>query len=290
MTLYDLTFPEFTETPFEATAEASPVAGALAYLHRLGAEGTVERFSPADMAAPRGPRESAEQLAVVPLQVVATPTAPAGMTGGLRGAAYRLATMPLEPLARPTMPLEPLARPMPAAFQGHAAVPAAATLFDVLQRRHRAAVEPTQRESRAYRTFTELADWLGMTQEDAARLLGMGRTTPLAWRRGHEPQPARARRLYQTHALLSTLVRRLGREQTLRWLDIGDPAPLELIRRGDVTAADDLAEQLIFGAAPSRERLGAWVEEPEASSLPDAAPAQAQPRRVRRRAPRRRRR
>jgi hypothetical protein len=276
VTLYELTCPERSETPIEATPQPRPVTESLAYFRQLAAAGTVERISPADVIASRSPRESAEQLAVVPLQLLAAPTAPAPARG-VGEAAYRLATTPLEPLATPT----------PVAFQSQAVLPSAAILVELLQRRHRAAVEP---KSRAYRTFVELADWLGMTQVDTARLLGMGRTTPLAWGRGHEPQPARARRLYQTHALVSTLVRRLGREQTLRWLALGNPAPLELIGRGDVTGADDLAEDLIFGDAPGEERLGAWIEEPEATQPPAPAPAPARPRRVRRRAPRRRRR
>jgi hypothetical protein len=151
--------------------------------------------------------------------------------------------------------------------------------------------DPEVAETRAYRTFVELADWLGMTQEKTANLLGMGRTTPLAWQReGHEPQPARARRLYQTHALVSTLMRRLGREEMRRWLEAGDPTPLALIAQGDVTGADDLADELIFGTAPSRERLGTWVEETTDRDPPAAQSTQGQPRRLRRRPPRRRRR
>jgi hypothetical protein len=148
---------------------------------------------------------------------------------------------------------------------------------------------PNVRKTRAYRTFVELADWLGLTQAQTAELLGMGRTTPLAWEReGHEPQPARARRLYQTHALVSTLVRRLGREDTRRWLEAGDPSPLALIGKGDVTRADDLADELIFGTYPSPERLGGWAEEGTDTDPPAANLKEAPPRRVRRRAPRRR--
>jgi len=141
--------------------------------------------------------------------------------------------------------------------------------------------------SRAYRTFTQLAEWLGMTQEETAHSLGVGRTTPLAWGRGHEPRPARARRLYQTHALLSTLVRRLGIDETRRWLARGEPSPLDLIKAGEVAAADDRAEALIFGArVAAAPRLDAWVDESAARDQPPAPGTT--PRRVSRPSPRRR--
>lgn len=159
----------------------------------------------------------------------------------------------------------------------------------LLERGPELVLQPGGGETRAYSTFVELADWLELTQARTAALLGMGRTTPLAWKRnGHEPQPARARRLYQTHALVSTLLRRLGREEMRRWMDSGNPSPLDLIAEGDVTGADDLADELIFGTAPSRERVSAWVDEPIDTHAPAAEPTQGQPRRVRRRPPRRR--
>ncbi len=159
---------------------------------------------------------------------------------------------------------------------------------DLLARRRRAtAVEPVQ--SRAYRSFVQLASWLGRTQGETAHILGIGRTTPLAWRRGREPQPARARRLYQTHALVSTLVRRIGEDETRRWLASGTPSPIDLIAQGDVRAADDLAGGLIFESRSSRdEPLHGWVQEPP-SADPGIVVKGIKPlRRVASRVPRRR--
>lgn len=279
MTVTDLVHPIGNETPIEATSGATPLVDALTYV-KPTATGTVEQFSPDRLLVSHGRRECAERAVVMSQQPVAVPTAPMpAPLGELKNAAYSYwLTIALA---------EPLATATPASFQLHVAPTFPSPLVELL-RHYRTQVEPQREEARAYRTFVELADWLGMTQEDAARLLGMGRTTPLAWRRGHEPQPARARRLYQTHALVGTLVRRIGREGTLRWLAAGDPAPLNLIRQGDVTRADDLAEELIFGAAPSRERLSAWVDDSEDTHPPAATPTEGQPRRVRRRPPRRR--
>lgn len=225
---------------------------------------------------------------------------------GAAGAEYRyqLALPALYPLAAPTLTAatvneawphrllasvawQPLLEPTPpAGLPGPTLAPAARALpapFRVA----RPIVVSEAVGSRAYRTFTQLAGWLGMTQHETARLLGIGRTTPLAWRRGHEPRPSRARRLYQTHALVNTLVRRLGQEETRLWLVRGNPSPLALIAAGDVTRADDRAEELIFGAHDTAIALDAWREDEPTQAAP-AGPTVPAPRVISRPAPRRR--
>ena len=263
-----------TKTPIEETSAAKRVVDALVYVAPT-VTAAVEQSKLDKLHRPQGRRESAEWAIFCSRQPIAGATV-------------------LPQFKELTHPYwwtvawgEPLATATPASFEN--------------EFRYWWAPGPTMREwmprsisrpgpePRAYRTFVELADWLEMSQEEAARLLGMGRTTPLAWRRaGHEPQPARARRLYQTHALVSTLVRRLGEVATRRWLGAGDPSPLALIAEADVTGAADLADELIFGTASSSERLGAWVEEPADTDSSAAEPTQGPPRRVRRRSPRRR--
>jgi transcriptional regulator with XRE-family HTH domain len=102
--------------------------------------------------------------------------------------------------------------------------------------------------SRAYAQFLELAQWLERSRAETADLLGIGRTTPSAWERdGREPQARHARRLYQTHALVSALVSRQGLEDTRRWLRSNSPSPLNLIGEGRVDLAEDRAHDLIYG-------------------------------------------
>jgi hypothetical protein len=267
-----------TETPIEETSAAKPVVDALAYVQPT-VTAAVEQSTLDKLRRPHDRRESAEWAVFCSKQPFA-----------------RATVLPeFKELTHPywlTIALEePLASATPASFEielSHWFPAPQATIRDWMLR-YITRADPKPREPRAYRTFVELAEWLEMTQEETARLLGMGRTTPLSWRRaGHEPQPARARRLYQTHALVSTLRRRLGQDAMRRWLDAGDPSPLALIAQGDVTGADDLADELIFGTAPSRERLGAWVEEPADTDPSAAEPKQGPPPRVRRRPPRRR--
>jgi transcriptional regulator with XRE-family HTH domain len=227
-------------------------------------------------------RGFAEQAVVLSHQPVAAATAPTRALQGEIGSlahAYWLTIALDEPLATSTAAsFEPLS--------GYA--PFSASPWIELMRYVVTHAEPAQGDGLAYRTFVELADALGMTQEETAKLLGIGRTTPLAWRRGSEPRPARARRLYQTHALVGTLVRRIGREATRRWLEIGQPSPLALIAEGDVAGANDLADELIFGTARSRERVGAWIDDGVGTDSPATHLKEDQPRRVRRRPPRRR--
>ena len=266
-------------TAIEAMPAAIPITEALQRQERMLTAGTVEHIVPTWLVPAPAIRMRPPQFSFGGFEPNARRTFPAPestLIGGPRDAAYQLAVVALQPLAAPTQ----------AVFDVSAFVPTV-PVVPPIQDWVRPSV-PAQPASRAYRTFTELADWLGMTQAETAELLGMGRTTPLAWRRGHEPRPARARRLYQAHALVSTLLRRLGREDASRWLVRGDPSPLDLIAAGDVAAADDLAEEVIFGNAPGQERLGAWIDESGTPDQQDAVGEAGTPRRVTRRAPRRR--
>ncbi len=206
--------PWATGTPIEATVTAGPIADALARQESMLVPQTAQRFVVLDGPLTTHPTADLHDLALFSVLPLAAPTTPVPLVGAAFDQVHRLASIALQPLVAPT---------------------ATATYLPPLRIPHRYArfeprIVPVPR-SRAYRAFTELTAWLGMTQEETATLLGIGRTTPLAWRRGHEPQPARARRLFQTHALVKTLVRRLGTDEARRWLGRGTPSPLELLLR-----------------------------------------------------------
>jgi DNA-binding XRE family transcriptional regulator len=97
--------------------------------------------------------------------------------------------------------------------------------------------------SRDFRRFTELRHWLGLSSDEAADLLGIGRTTPNAWERdGRRPRARTARKLAQIHSLLASLVHSIGEDETTAWMNTGDPSPLQRIAAGDVQGVARLVE------------------------------------------------
>ena len=110
---------------------------------------------------------------------------------------------------------------------------------------------PPPKGSKAFRAFTELRRWLGLTADDAADLVGVGRTTPNAWaREGREPRPASARRLYQLHSVVSALVHRFGEGGAIHWLETGEPSPRDLIVAGNLQEVTRAAERALIGDMP----------------------------------------
>lgn len=314
MSVADVMSPAGRKTPIEKASATKDVVDQFEHVEptmtTAAAQSSLER-----LLSPHSRRESTECAVVMAYQPIAAATSPPAFQGEIKTFAYPywLTTALTEPVATgtfasfeapfryppPSSALRELvahfvvSRPEPKPeldLGGRHLVETSPEFVLEVGPERVVETEPDAGTTRAYRAFVELADWLGLTQAQTADVLGMGRTTPLAWKReGHEPQPARARRLYQTHALVSTLLRRLGREEMRRWMESGNPSPLNLIAEGDVTGADDLADELIFGTAPSRERrMSAWVDEPIDAEAPTTKPAQDQPRRVRRRPPRRR--
>jgi hypothetical protein len=119
--------------------------------------------------------------------------------------------------------------------------------------------------SKAFTAFTELRKWLRLTAREAADLIGVKRTTPNAWQReGREPRPASARRLYQLHAVVSALVRKLGENEAIRWLETGEPSPRERLLRGEIGPVASDAESVVIGPqGAARPRPGSLIDEPE---------------------------
>ncbi len=114
----------------------------------------------------------------------------------------------------------------------------------------------------SFRKFKDVAGWLGLSDEAAAELLGVGRTTPYSWeRRGHEPRPSKAGQLFEYHALLISLIRRLGRNGLQDWLVTGSPAPRTLLIDGNLAGAYDAAHDLLFTTSRPEIGLGALQSE-----------------------------
>jgi hypothetical protein len=117
----------------------------------------------------------------------------------------------------------------------------------------------TQRRpsSPAFTAFTELRTWLSLSVAEAAKLVGVGRTTPTtSWQKqGHPPRPKQARRLLQLHALVSAVVRQLGSQGALQWLHTGSPSPFSLMEKKDLAAAADAIERLTIRHAERRVPL-----------------------------------
>lgn len=114
--------------------------------------------------------------------------------------------------------------------------------------------------SRAYQSCKDLASWLNMTDEEVAAIVGVGRTTPYAWKRGAEPRPAAARPLYQLHAVVRALHKRLGQARLEDWLGHGKPYPRKLLEQGNIDRFEELADPIIFprSEAPMLRLDAAW--------------------------------
>lgn len=130
--------------------------------------------------------------------------------------------------------------------------------------------EPDAYVSPTYAAFKDLVEWLPLSAEQVADIVGVGRTTPSSWQRDRrEPRAETVRRLYQHHAVLAALVKHGGKDETQRWLVRGDPSPLALLRQGDLEAVDRRAYDSLFrGAAPSTAP-GSYIPDEE----PDVPPS-----------------
>lgn len=141
-------------------------------------------------------------------------------------------------------------------------------------------------EPSAYAAFKDLGRWLQAHDDEVADAVGVGRTTPYAWNRdGHEPRAATVRRLYEYHAVLSSLSRRLGSEEFRRWLFTGDPSRRERLLAGDLESLDQEVNDILFRRIDTGVDM-AWAPEDREAAKPAAAsdtlrPSTRRPRRAR---------
>lgn len=124
------------------------------------------------------------------------------------------------------------------------------------------------RESEAYSMLSDVASWLKITKEDAAKVVGVRRTTPYAWKEGRVPRPATARRLYYIHNLLSAVVGALGERGAISWLESGERPPRTLLLDGKIQETIDAARPIIFPdpGRPAPE-IAAWYPDQDAPAV-----------------------
>ena len=126
--------------------------------------------------------------------------------------------------------------------------------------------------SRPYRACKDLGSWLGVSDEDVASMVGVGRTTLYSWKRGAEPRrPAIARQLYQLHAVLRALYSQLGEDALRHWLKHGSPCPQTLLEQRDFDLFERLADEVLF---PRDDKP---VRRLDAARLPDEPKASPSP-------------
>jgi hypothetical protein len=138
-------------------------------------------------------------------------------------------------------------------------------------------VEPVDVEApQAYVAFKKLGEWLDADDDEVARAIGIGRTTPYAWRRdGHEPRAATVRRLYELHTVLDAMRRELGRTRFLAWLSVGSPSRRDALLNGDLAAVAKDVDTLLFAATRTPDL--AWAPERPKDSAADIEPFEARP-------------
>jgi hypothetical protein len=134
----------------------------------------------------------------------------------------------------------------------------------------------------AFRAFKDLGAWLNAGDDQIADMLGVGRTTPYAWKReGREPRPETARRTYEYRAVMDSLRRRLEPSEFQMWLRQGNPSRRERLLAGELESLDRDVHAVVFQAdAAGRPDLG-WASEPTAAVASD--PSARAPRRAGRR-------
>jgi hypothetical protein len=143
-------------------------------------------------------------------------------------------------------------------------------------------VEQADNQPAAFRAFKDLGAWLDAEDSEIADMVGVGRTTPYTWRRDNrEPRAATAQRIYEHHATLDSLRRRLGRDQLRAWLHEGSPTRRERLLRGGLQSLGPEVHGVVFRPA-ARADLAAAPDVDTSAVMPAARPAQPSGRRPRR--------
>ncbi|GGV05357.1 hypothetical protein GCM10010211_85380 [Streptomyces albospinus] len=79
---------------------------------------------------------------------------------------------------------------------------------------------PQDRATRAIRAVNDIAEWLGVSEAEAAQLAGGYRRSLYNWKKGIQPYDGPTLDLFETHALVSSLIAALGRTEAREWLEV----------------------------------------------------------------------
>lgn len=122
----------------------------------------------------------------------------------------------------------------------------------------------------AYQAFKDLARWLEAEDGEVAKAVGIGRTTPYSWKRdGREPRADTVRRLYEYHATLLALHRRLGESGFRAWTFASRRGHREALLAGNLAAVERDVDTVLFGRATDRLPDLAWAPEQAPEAEPD---------------------
>lgn len=159
-----------------------------------------------------------------------------------------------------------------------------------LERARGAAVRVDRRagDPPAYEAFKALGRWLNADDAAIAEMVGVGRTTAYTWKRdGREPRAATAQRIYEYHATLDALRRRLGTGGLRRWLHEGVTPRRDVLLAGDLEHLEREVHDVLFRRAPTqRVDLAAAPEDSSPAEVSGSEgslrPSGRRPRRLRR--------
>jgi len=127
----------------------------------------------------------------------------------------------------------------------------------------RTAARDTPHDPSAYEAFKALGRWLDADDAAIADMVGVGRTTPYAWKRdGREPRAATTQRMYEYDATIDSLQRRLGIRGLRRWLHEGNPSRRDTLLAGNLETLEGDVHAVLFRREPAqRIDLAAAPEE-----------------------------
>jgi hypothetical protein len=116
-----------------------------------------------------------------------------------------------------------------------------------------------------FRAFKDTAQWLNADDSETATAVGLEQTIPSSWRRD-ELRPPSSRRLFELHATLDALQRRLGDDGLQLWLDQESPTRRREILDGHMESIQPAVHEALFAASRDQHENLAWAPEVTAPS------------------------
>lgn len=156
---------------------------------------------------------------------------------------------------------------------------------DTLRAVERAEDAPSREEPgpRAWEAFKDLGGWLEGKDEEVAEAIGIGRTTVYSWQReDREPRHGTARKIYELHAALRALRRRLGAEGLRGWLAEGNPSHRQMIIAGEAEAISAAVDSILFSSIAQPDLAATPPDRGAVDPIPDAEAPRPRRRRARR--------